>query len=109
MTRLGRAIQSVRTVMCGSVDGHPDRVPPRLRRRFSLRRNAAGAWALTGALSDECIEFDDLLTALSFARADAKAGESDIELWIEGLYIFVHQNEGWPHPICSPSTMTPAG
>ena len=108
MTWLGQALQSVRTAMSGSVGGHPDREPPRLRRRFSLRRTAAGAWTLTGALSDECVQFDDLPTALSFARADAEAGESDIELWIEGLYIFVHQDEGWPHPICSTSAITAA-
>ena len=108
MTWLGQAIQSVRTAMRGPVDRHPDRVPPRPRRRFSLRRNAAGAWALIGVLSDECVEFEDLPTALSFARADAEADESDIELWIEGLYIFVHQDKGWPHPICSASVITAA-
>ena len=64
---------------------------------------------LTGVLSDERVEFGDLPTALSFARADAKAGEADIELWIEGLYIFVHQDEGWPRPICRKSVMTVAG
>lgn len=98
--RLSRALKTFRHACAGTDDDATDRVRPRLRRRFSLRCDRAGNWILTGALSDEFVQFTDLPAALSFARADADAGEADIELWVDGLYIFVHQAKGWPHPLC---------
>lgn len=73
-------------------------------RRYSLRCEPSGCWTLTGALGGNHIEFDDLRTALSFARADAHGGAADLELWVDGLYIFVHQAQGWPHRICADTT-----
>lgn len=51
-------------------------------------------------LVEAFVEFDNLPTALSFARADADATEADIELWMGGTYVFVHQPTGWPHRLC---------
>ena len=56
---------------------------------------------MAGTLGSEHVEFYNLPEALSFARADAEDGEADLELWIDGLYIFVHQDKGWPHRICN--------
>ena len=79
-------------------------VPDMEIRHFSLRYDAPGPWILTGARCEACAHFRDLAAALSFARDDAGAGEAEIELWVEGLYIFVHQARGWPQRLCAPAT-----
>src|SRR5271155_4690318 len=73
-------------------------------RRFSLRYDAPGPWILSGAQRESCVHFRDLAAALSFARDDSGAEEADIELWVDGLYIFVHQWRGWPHRLCASTT-----
>ena len=78
-------------------------VPATEIRHFSLRYDARGAWTLNGARCQTSIRFRDLAAALSFARDDADAGEADIELWVEGLYIFVRQTRGWPQRLCAPA------
>lgn len=73
---------------------------PRVRFRFT--RDATGAWILTDPSCEPGIHFSDLAVALSFARREAAGAEADIELWADGLYIFVHQPRGWPHVVCVP-------
>ncbi len=72
-------------------------------RRFSLRYDTPGPWILNGARCGSCVRFRDLAAALAFARDDSGAGEADIEFWVDGLYIFVHQKRGWPHRLCAPA------
>ena len=74
----------------------------RSRRRFTLVREYGG-WTLRGASEHSTIEFPDLPEALAYAREDARAEAADIELWVDGLYLSVHQAPGWPHPICGVS------
>jgi hypothetical protein len=71
-------------------------------RRFSLVGYAAGGWTLNCADTAKSVEFDDLASALAFARAEAEEKSADIELLVDGLYIFIHQPEGWPHAVCAP-------
>jgi hypothetical protein len=70
---------------------------------FCLTRNAAGVWRLTGTARESAVDFFDLADAISFARAEARGAEADIEIWAGGFYAFVHQTEGWPHRICAPA------
>jgi hypothetical protein len=72
--------------------------------RYEVRYDAPGPWILSGARCEGCVHFHDLAAALSFARDDSGAGEADIELHVDGFYIFVHQSRGWPHRLCAPAT-----
>jgi hypothetical protein len=74
--------------------------------RFSLSCDARGMWTLTGVAGKQPAHFCNLPAAIEFAREDARGEEADIELWVEGLYMFVHQARGWPHVLCAGS---PAG
>ena len=65
--------------------------------RFSLICDARGIWTVTGATDTKPVRFRDLPAAVEFARNDASGSEADIELWADGLYMFVHQKKGWPH------------
>jgi hypothetical protein len=69
-------------------------------RRFSFSCDARGVWTLTGTVGKKPSQFSDLPAALEFARDDACGEEADIELWADGLYMFVHQTNGWPHCLC---------
>jgi hypothetical protein len=71
--------------------------------RFSLTCDARGAWTLTGTADKKPLRFCDLPEAVEFARKEARGGEADIELWAEGLYMFVHQERGWPHCLYAPT------
>jgi hypothetical protein len=103
--------------MAGRIHGAVIQCLHRLRRRsrrgpvmeirhFFLRYDAPDAWTLRGARCETSLQFRDLAAALSFARDDSDAGEADIELWVEGLYIFVHQTRGWPQRLCAPAGTT---
>jgi hypothetical protein len=65
--------------------------------RFSLICDAHGNWTVTGTTGTKPLCFRDLPAAVEFARQEACGREADIELWAEGLYMFVHQTKGWPH------------
>jgi hypothetical protein len=69
-------------------------------RRFSFSCDARGVWTLTGTVGKKPTQFCNLPAALEVARKDAGGEEADLELWAEGLYIFVHQENGWPHCLC---------
>jgi hypothetical protein len=59
-------------------------------------------WKLAG-VSDACAgSFPDLATALDSARRASDAEVATIEMWVDGLYICIHQPKGWPQRICAP-------
>jgi hypothetical protein len=72
---------------------------PSAPRRFTLSCQRAG-WLLSAdGTGTTQLQFADLAAALAHARDIAGGKPSDIELWADGLYVFIHQTEGWPHRI----------
>ena len=71
-------------------------------RRFSLSRDRCGIWELADSNSARARSFPNLATALDFARVESDAEAATIEMFLDGLYICLHQPKGWPHPVCSP-------
>jgi hypothetical protein len=76
--------------------------PKEATRRFLLSCNRCGIWKLVGANSAPARSFPDLAKALDFARVESDAEAAAIEMFVDGLYICLHQPKGWPHPVCSP-------
>jgi hypothetical protein len=72
--------------------------------RYSLTCDADGLWTLSGMTGKAALHFCKLAAALDFARKDAQGHAADIELLADGLYMFVHQTQGWPSRICAPGT-----
>ena len=66
--------------------------------RFRIDMQPSGACLLSTRM-DAAVQFDSLTTALASARLTAAEAEADIEIWMDGFYVFVHQPQGWPHPI----------
>jgi hypothetical protein len=76
--------------------------PKEATRRFLLSCNRCGIWKLVGANSASARSFPDLAKALDFARVESHAEAATIEMFVDGLYICLHQPKGWPHPVCLP-------
>jgi len=72
-------------------------------RRFSFNCDTDGHWTLDGPQARAARDFEDLASALAFARRDSRAAAATLELRVAGLYVCVHQAKGWPQRICAPS------
>jgi len=66
--------------------------------RFRIDIQSSGACLLSTPV-DAAVQFDNLTTALASARVTAADAEADIDIWMDGLYMFVHQPQGWPRRI----------
>jgi len=66
--------------------------------RFRIDMQPSGACVLSTPV-DAAVQFDSLTTALASARVTAAEAEADIEIWMDGFYVFVHQPQGWPRRI----------
>ena len=66
--------------------------------RFRIDIQSSGACLLSTPV-DAAVQFDSLTTALASARVTAADAEADIDIWMDGLYMFVHQPQGWPRRI----------
>lgn len=66
--------------------------------RFRIDIQPSGACLLSTPVG-AAVQFDSLTTALASARVTAADAEADIEIWMDGLYMFVHQPQGWPRRI----------
>ena len=66
--------------------------------RFRIDIQPSGACLLSTPV-DTAVQFDSLTTALASARVTAADAEADIEIWMDRLYMFVHQPQGWPRRI----------
>jgi hypothetical protein len=64
--------------------------------------NDDGKWSITGLPDHEAIEFADLGEGLQFAKRKCASAPALIELYSNGFYAAVSQEEGWPHQICRP-------
>jgi hypothetical protein len=71
--------------------------------RFTVcRRDDSDDWTLDsdGEAADH--GFPTLPAALDYAREASDAEPSTIEIWVDGFYICVHEEQGWPRQICPP-------
>ena len=66
--------------------------------RFRIDMEPSGACLLSTPVN-AAVQFDSLTTALASARVTAADAEADIDIWMDGLYMFVHQPQGWPRQI----------
>jgi hypothetical protein len=67
-----------------------------------MRREDSGDWRLDGTKDTVPHRFPSLDTAIDYARRDSDAEPATIEIWVEGMYICVQQEQGWPERICAP-------
>jgi hypothetical protein len=70
--------------------------------RFSITCDDTGNWTLEGGPRHRHRCFADLPAALDCAKHDGELAPATIELRISGLYVCIHQDQGWPQRVCAP-------
>jgi hypothetical protein len=70
--------------------------------RFSITCDDNGRWMLEGGPRHRHRRFADLAAALDCAKHDGDLEPATIELRVSGLYVCIHQDQGWPQRVCAP-------
>ena len=70
--------------------------------RFSITCDVTGNWTLEGGPRHRHRRFADLPAALDCAKDDGELAPATIELRVSGLYVCIHQDQGWPQRVCAP-------
>jgi hypothetical protein len=72
--------------------------------QLKICRNPSGTWSLDGPASLPASDLPSLSASLEHARRACGAAPATIELFIDGMYMVVHQEGGWPRPLLAPKT-----
>jgi hypothetical protein len=76
--------------------------------RLKVSREQDGEWLFKGLPNHPVRHFADLSEGLAWAEHECSAGPAQIEIWIDGLYMFVEQKRGWPRKICGETAIRAA-
>jgi hypothetical protein len=68
--------------------------------RLTISREQDGEWLFKGLPNHPDRRFHDLSKGLAWAERECSAAPAQIEIRIDGFYIFVEQKRGWPRKIC---------
>jgi len=71
--------------------------------RLQVYRDPVGTWSIKGLPAQSVAEFEDLSEGLEYAKRGCASAPAVIELFIDGLYLVVYQEKGWPHQLCRPA------
>jgi hypothetical protein len=71
--------------------------------RLQVYRDPLGTWSIKGLPAQSVAEFEDLSEGLEYARRGCASAPAVIELFIDGLYLVVYQERGWPRQLCRPA------
>jgi hypothetical protein len=72
--------------------------------RLQMHRDEAGTWSIKGLPQQSVARFDDLSEALEYAKRECAWAPALIEFFVDGVYVVVNQEEGWPHRLCRPAS-----
>ena len=77
--------------------------------QLKICRDRCATWSVHGLSSVPVSHLPSLSASIDFARAACEAAPATIELVVDGMYIVVHQDHGWPRQIVAPETdLTPS-
>src|SRR5262249_24393296 len=66
--------------------------------RLKICRDIWGTWGVQGLSPLPVPHLPSLSASLDYARRECAAAPATIELEIDGFYVVVHQEDGWPRP-----------
>jgi hypothetical protein len=73
--------------------------------RLQIQRDQVGTWSIKGLPGRSVVRFVALSEGLELAKRECAAAPAVIELFIDGLYLVVYQEAGWPRRICRPASV----
>ena len=68
--------------------------------RLQIYRDPVGTWSIEGLPAPSVAEFENLSEGLEYAKRRCASAPAGIEFFIDGFYLFVYQEQGWPHRLC---------
>jgi hypothetical protein len=72
--------------------------------QLKICRDVFGTWSVHGLSPIPVSHLRSLRASIDYAREACDAAPATIEFFIDGLYIVVHQELGWPRSLLAPNT-----
>jgi len=66
---------------------------------LKISRDAWGTWSVHGLSPMPASHFPSLSASIDCARKSCNAAPATVELFVDGMYIVVHQDRGWPRQL----------
>jgi len=71
----------------------------RMSLHLKISRDAWGTWSVHGLSPVPASHFPSLSASIDYARKSCNAAPATVELFVDGMYIVVHQERGWPRQL----------
>jgi hypothetical protein len=75
--------------------------------RLQICRDGRGIWSVHGLSPQRATHFSSLPASIDYARRECAEAPAMIELMVDGLYVVVHQESGWPRQLVAPDIEPP--
>src|SRR5215467_8708258 len=72
--------------------------------RIEICRDSEDSWSVYGASPEQVSGLSSLSASVDYARKACNAAPATIELYIDGMYIVAHQENGWPKALVCPAS-----
>jgi hypothetical protein len=72
--------------------------------QLKICRDVWGTWSVHGLAPVPVSHLPSLSASIDYARKACDAAPATIELFVDGMYMVVHQEHGWPRPLFARST-----
>ena len=72
--------------------------------QLKIYRDVWGTWSVHGLASVPASNLPSLYASIDHACKACDAAPATIELFVDGMYIVIHQERGWPRPLFAPKT-----
>jgi hypothetical protein len=74
---------------------------------LKICRDVWGGWSVDGLALLPVAHLPSLSASIDYARKECAAAPATIELLIDGFYVVIHQEQGWPRRIVGPEIEPP--
>jgi hypothetical protein len=71
---------------------------------LQIHHDACGTWSVHGLSREPATGLPGLSASIDYARRECGEAPATIELRVDGLYLVVHQENGWPRQFVVPET-----
>lgn len=72
--------------------------------RLKICRDIWGSWSVHGLSALPTSHLPSLSASIEYARKACDAAPATIELVVDGMYIVIYQDRGWPHQLVGAQT-----